>query len=378
MGGTAAGTLRVGVVGVHGIGQAHLWALRSLDTCALAAVCDTDADRAQRAGADHQVPVYTDAHAMYAGGDLDAVVVATPPGTHGDLVRAALDAGLHVYCEKPIAPTCDEGYALAAHARRAGRTLQVGFQYRFHKGYAAMRDAYAGLGRLQRAELVATNWFRAQAYFDASPWRATWRMAGGGVLMSQAVHQLDALVATAGMPARVRASVANRAHRAEVEDHATAEFEWDTGAARVPGHLVASLCEPAGVERFEFQCERGAVTLADGYDVRVARHDAVHRLVAETAEEFPADPPQWEQVAVPRARGEWFDMFVDAHRDFAAAIASGRAPVVDGEEGTRCVELANAVYLSALTRDVVELPLAAGVYPPVFEELATGRSILGS
>ena len=133
---------------------------------------------------------------MYASGEVDAVVIATPAGTHGRLTRDALDAGMHVYCEKPIAPTADEGYALARHAREAKRTLQVGFQFRFHTGYAAAREAVADLGELARVNLTATNWFRAQAYFDASPWRATWSMAGGGVLMNQAVHQLDALIDT--------------------------------------------------------------------------------------------------------------------------------------------------------------------------------------
>ncbi len=82
--------VRIGVVGVNGIGQAHLWALRVVETSTLAAVCDVDAARAEKAGADHDVPWFTDARAMNASGACDAVVVATPPGTHGDLVRDAL------------------------------------------------------------------------------------------------------------------------------------------------------------------------------------------------------------------------------------------------------------------------------------------------
>ncbi len=132
--------VRVGVIGVNGIGQAHLWALRTGETATLAAVCDVDATRAEKAGADHEVPSFTDARAMGASGVCDAVVVATPPGTHGELVRGALDAGLHVYCEKPFTPTCDEGYALAQHAVACQRVLVVGLQFRFHLGYAAMRD----------------------------------------------------------------------------------------------------------------------------------------------------------------------------------------------------------------------------------------------
>src|SRR5205085_5115387 len=136
----------------------------------------------------------------------------------------------HVYCEKPIAPTAEEGYALAARARAARRVLQVGFQFRFHAGYCAMRDALAELGPIRRVALTATNWFRAERYFAASPWRATWRQAGGGVLMNQAVHQVDALIAAAGMPLYVRGRVRCALHSAAVEDEAVAELEWADGA----------------------------------------------------------------------------------------------------------------------------------------------------
>ena len=367
--------LRVGVVGVNGIGQAHLWGLRSVEGAELTALCDVDVARVEKAAADHEVTGFTDANELYASGTVDAVVIATPPGTHGALVRDALDAGLHVYCEKPIATTCDEGYALAAHAQKAKRVLQVGFQFRFHLGYAAMRAAVAELGELRRVQITATNWFRAQKYFDASPWRATWRMSGGGVLMSTAVHQVDALIATVGMPVSVRGRVRNALHRAEVEDDASAELEWANGAR---GVLSATLTEPAGIERFEFQCARGAVTLVDGYDVRIARHDDVQQLVDECPDEFPADATEWQPIEVPRAPSEWFDMLLTSHREFGAAIAEDRAPLVDGAGGTQSVELANAIYLSSLTGEAVGLPLPTGAYPPAFEELATGHRVLSS
>jgi predicted dehydrogenase len=367
--------VRVGVIGVNGMGQAHLWASHSVDGVELAAICDVDRGRAETAAHDFSVPAFTDVPALVASSAVDAVVIATPPGTHGEIVRTALAAGLHVYCEKPIAPTSDEGYALAALARERGRVLQVGFQYRFHRGYQAMRGAVAGVGAVRRVELVATNWFRAQRYFDAAPWRGTWRMAGGGVLMIQAVHQLDVLVSTLGRPMRVRGEVRAACHRAQVEDDAFADLEWGSGAR---GTVVASLNEPAGEERFEIVGDRGAVQLRDGYDLRVARHEPIAAYVADLDEEYPADPLPWQTIDVPRARSEWFDMLLDAYRDFAGAITGGTAPAVDGDEGTHAVEVANAIYLSSCTGAAVDLPLAPGSYSPVYEELASGRSLLGS
>ncbi len=367
--------LRVGVIGVSGMGQAHLWGARTAEGVELAAACDVDDAAAQNAAKSFEIIAFTDANEMYASGAIDAVMIATPPGTHVPLARAALDAGLHVYCEKPIAPTSDEGYALAAYARERARTLQVGFQFRYHKGYAALRDTVAQLGAVRRAHVTATNWFRPQAYFDAGGWRATWRVAGGGVLMTQAIHQVDALIATVGMPARVRGRVDTLMHRAEVEDVAVAELEWDSGATAT---VVASNNEPAGSERFEIVCERGVATLADGFDVRVARHAGDVQLVESLTDAFPEQGVEWESVEVPRKRSEEFDMIVAAHTEFANAIAAGRDPLVSGEEGTRAVELANAIYLSSSTGRPVDVPLTPGSYPPVFEELASGHRLPNS
>jgi predicted dehydrogenase len=367
--------VRVGVIGVNGIGLAHLFALQTIAEADLAAVCDVDAARADKAATDFKVPAFTDATELFASQTVDAVVVATPPGTHGAIVRGALDAGLHVYCEKPIAPTCDEGYALAEHARNAERVLQVGYQFRFHKGYAALRDAVGLIGPVRRVNVVATNWFRAQQYFRASPWRGTWAMAGGGVLMAQAVHQLDALVATVGLPERVNARVRTTLHDAQVEDEAAVELLWAGGAR---GLLVASLNEPAGYERFDIVGERGAAMLSDGYDVRVCTYEPIAGLVNDLADEFPAEPPEWRTIDVERSPGEWFDMLLDAHRDFAGAVADGRPPLVDAVEGSKSIELANAIYLSGVSGHAVSLPLAPGTYGPVFDELVGGRSLPGS
>ena len=361
--------MRVGVIGVNGIGQAHLWALRQVPDSSVTAVCDVDAERAQKAARDHDVAAFTDAKALFGSGDVDAVVVATPPGTHGDLVREALDAGLHVYCEKPIAPTADEGYALARHAAERDRVLAVGFQFRHHKGYAAAVAAVAEVAPVTRVQLNATNWFRAQAYYEASAWRRTWSVAGGGVLMSQAIHQLDLLVWLAGMPKTVCARVRRARHEAEVEDDATALLEWDGGAT---GVLVASLNDPTGHERVEVVGERGVVTLTDGFEVRVTHHDPAQQLCEECPDEFPLLELAPQPVGVERSPTEWIDMLVAAHRDFAGAAATGRPPRVDAVEGSKAVELANAMYLSSYLDEEVSLPLPRGEYPRLFEDLATG------
>ena len=161
----------------------------------------------------------------------------------------------------------------------------------------------------------------------------------------------------------MRGQVRGTRHRAAVEDDAIAMLEWESGAT---GMLVASLADPAGYERLELFGDRGAVRLEDGYDLRVTEHDDAQRLSDDCPRRVPGAHARVAQRRDrARPRSEWLDCLVDAHRDFAGAVLDGRAPLVDGEEGTRAVELANAIYLSSLEDAVVELPLERGEYTSV-------------
>jgi predicted dehydrogenase len=360
----------VAVVGVAGIGQAHLFAVPAAGAMVLAGVFDVDAERASKAANDHHTIAFATFETLCNSGDVDAVVIATPPATHAPLARDALHAGLHVYCEKPFTPTAAEGFELAALAEQQGTVVQVGLQFRYHHGYAATRRIVANgeIGEVFRANLVATNWFRAQRYFDASPWRATWQGAAGGVLLTQAIHQLDALLTIVGTPSRVRAHWYRANHDAEVEDEALALLEWPNGAR---GTLVASLNDPAGHELIEVHGDRGAVQCR-GYDLRRVSYEPAQRTTRDAPDEFPNQTVEWQPVAIERKASEWFDMLIDCHRDFAAAIAEGRPPAIDAAEGTRVVEFANALYLSAARGEPVELPVPTREYTKVYEQLREG------
>jgi predicted dehydrogenase len=284
-------------------------------------------------------------------------------------VRRALEAGLHVYCEKPFTPTAAEGLQLATLARERGVVVQVGLQFRYHHGYAAARHIVAhDAGEVFRADLTATNWFRAQRYFDASPWRAAWRTAGGGVVLAQAIHQLDALLTMVGMPRRVEARWYRANHDAEVEDEVVALLEWPNGAR---GTLTASLNDPAGHERIEVHGDRGAVQCS-GYDVRRATYESAQYVTRTCPDEFPNTTVEWEPVTIERKKSEWFDMLLDCHRDFAAAVANGHEPAIDAAEGTRVTEFANALYLSAARSEPVSLPLPVDAYAKVYGQLCDG------
>jgi predicted dehydrogenase len=372
--GSGSDPIRLGVVGVAGIGQAHLFAGSMLPEYELVAACDIADEPREKAAADFGAKSFTDASRLFESGAVDAVVIATPPGTHARLVTGALDAGLHVYCEKPLMPTAAGGREIDRLAREADRVVQVGLQFRFQRSARAAYDLIqAGeIGEIFRADLAATNWFRSQQYFATAPWRGTWSTSGGGVLMNQAVHQIDTLVWLAGLPSRVTAWARRSRHQAEVEDDVIALLEYPNGAR---GTLVASTTDPVGVDAVTMHGERGTLSI-EGFRLRRATFgdgtSGAQQLTDESTEDFDIIPVEWADVVEPGGESEWFDMMLDCHRDFAAAIRDGRPAANPPAEASRALELINALYLSAVRGEPVVLPIDASEYDAVYAELCSG------
>ena len=142
---------RVGVIGLGTIGQTHLAALRQLGVKA-AFGADTSAVARARAS-EYGVCCFADYREMLSGADLSAVVIATPPQTHGEIATAALDAGLGVLCEKPLAVTVEDCEAISAAVTRTGSLFQVGFCHRFQPQIRALRELL-NAGAIGRPVLV--------------------------------------------------------------------------------------------------------------------------------------------------------------------------------------------------------------------------------
>lgn len=143
--------MKVAVIGAGGMGGAHADLLSAMDEVDGLYVVDADADRAD------EVAQRTGATAMSLDGAIeiaDAIVIATPPELHRSAVDAALDAGLHVLCEKPLTDTLASSIALTERIEAEGAHVEVGFQRRHDAGYLAAREA-AGHGRIHLVRLTA-------------------------------------------------------------------------------------------------------------------------------------------------------------------------------------------------------------------------------
>jgi predicted dehydrogenase len=144
--------LRIGVLGAGPIAQfAHFESCVKGRNTRLFAICDVAEDLARRMAATHapDVKVYTDFDAMLADPEIEAVIIATSDAFHVPASLRALDAGKHVFCEKPVAIAVEEAEALRDAVRRTGLTLQVGHMKRFDPGLEAARTFVAdGMGEM--------------------------------------------------------------------------------------------------------------------------------------------------------------------------------------------------------------------------------------
>ena len=153
---------------------------------------------------------------------------------------------------------------ITAAAKENGRAYGVMFNQRTNPIYQEMKRIVSSgeLGEIRRTNVIITDWFRAQSYYDSCAWRATWKHEGGGVLLNQAPHNLDLWQWICGMPASVTAycDVA-RYHRIAVEDDATLMTRYANGAT---GLFVTSTGEFPGTNRLEIAGDLGKIVLEEG------------------------------------------------------------------------------------------------------------------
>ncbi len=324
-------TVRFGIVGCGVIGALHGRLIASMEgTAELAAVADTDRERATRLAAEHGVDAHGDPAELYGRDDIEAVVVCLPSGLHADAAVPALRAGKHVVIEKPIDITLEAADRIIAAERESGRTVTVISQRRFEPSFRQVGAAVAAgeLGRLTSGTAEVTLW-RPQSYYDSGGWRGTWALDGGGALMNQGVHVVDLMLALLGPAQEVSAYAGLLAHEGiEVEDTAAAVVRFAGGAL---GRLFATTAAHGG------------------NSVRVSVHgDAGHAVVEnEVITAFRVGEDDRAEPEPPARLG------AAAHRlqleDFVAAVREGRAPEVTSADGRAALALVLAVYESART-----------------------------
>ena len=225
-------TLKLALVGVGAAAQVnHLPVLKRLESVEVVALCDRDPEKAARVAQKWGIPTsYSRLEELLNDDDIDAVDLTTPNYLHAPMAMAALEAGKHVLCERPLARSYDEAAAMAKAAKKADRMLMCAVQHRFRPDAMLLRK-FVEKGDLGTIFLAKGGWLRQKTEWDSDEWRAQKRESGGGVVLELGFQMLDMALWVLGGPtvASVTASV-HRTKKGDVEDSATAFLRLESGA----------------------------------------------------------------------------------------------------------------------------------------------------
>lgn len=337
--------MKFAVVGVGGRGNGWCRRLQAHAETELVSIVDINARRVKSLQEKHGAKSgYTDMEEMLKHEkDLDAVVIATPHYLHSRFTVLAAENDLHVLCEKPMAITLQQCDEMIIACRKNAVKLGIGFQHRFERVYEYLHDAIRGaegdlgsLGRITDIHMTARH-YRGDFYYLASTpvdpatgvpagqWRGRWVTEGAGILINQAVHDLDFWQWICGPFDSVAAyaSTISKEHALiEVEDTVTAAFQLKSGAL---GTFVATSSNKKSADR------RILIHGTEGYLDLVGNFVRMDtRYKSEEDYEVPFTSPP---------RHNLLENFLDA-------VQNDTEPMVPGEEGRKSIELIRAILKS--------------------------------
>jgi predicted dehydrogenase len=357
--------LKIGVVGLGGISQAHLKAIGKLSELRLVGLADISRPAREARSREYHLPAFRSHLELIKKTRPDYLVICTPHYGHTEIAVDAMRRGVHAFAEKPLAVSAARAEECVAVAKQTGRVLGVNFLRRLQPAVRKLRDLIESgfLGRTLRVTMICTNWFRSMAYYRSSSWRATWSGEGGGILVNQSPHDLDLLNWVAGMPSEVFAELNTSGHEIEVEDDVVAAMKWPGGAT---GMIHITTNEAPGRNFLEISGTRGTLTL-EGNKIKATQ------LAADSAEFSRTTQGMWSSPAVESSvtyeLPDTADGFMLMHQNFADAIRKGAPLVCPGEEGVREVQLANALLVSGVKCRWAPTPVPPKAFDAVLAKL---------
>lgn len=334
--------VRFGLIGCGEIAVRSGAAIASIpDVAKITAVQDINEAMAKDAGEKFGAPHMTDTEALLARDDVDAVVVSTPHFLHEPLTVQAAKAGKHVACEKPIACTVEQADRMIAACKEAKVLLSVNYILRYGNIITKARElVQAGaLGKILRyqchvmADKPASYWSGGWTGRVKTDWRQSKEKSGGGVLIMNAIHDLDRVMWIAGLkPLRAYAEYDTHDTPVEVEDNLSAVIRFEGGAiGSVDAMSIARGREPFGNRLYGTE---GQLVVDNPIRVFTTK-DGIPGVKKDAWTEIPLEKKRADDT-----RDAYF-------ADFAAAIRDGKPAPISGEAARVSLALCEAIYESA-------------------------------
>jgi len=348
---------RIVIIGIGHAARPHVAAIGELPDATLVAGSCRSREKGEAWAAEHKAAWYDDTARMLEDEHPTAAIICTPSGAHLEAFRHCAAAGVHVLCEKPLEITLDRIDEMARLAAEAKIQLGGVFQQRYNEAVRRTHEA-ATAGRFGNFAFAGATvpWWRDDDYYAPDRWQGTQALDGGGALMNQAIHAVDALqwLAAAAQPdlpaganpvAEVFGQTARRGHDPnliEVEDTAVATLRFRNGAL---GYLLAATSMyPGALRRLQIGGRDGLVEILEN-DLNTWQFRA----------EQPEDTNIREQLAGQntdnKAASDPMAFSHENHRKqleaFLQAVDTGERYSLNPTEARKSVAIIRAVYESA-------------------------------
>lgn len=340
--------IRVAIIGTGGISNLHMAGYKALENVEVVAVCDINKERAQMYAKKYNIPnVFTDYNEMLKMDEIDAVSVTTWNDSHAPASIAALKAGKHVLCEKPLALNAAEAQEMVNVAKEAGKLLMVGFCRRFGENAKALKK-FIDDGDLGRIYYAKTGCLRR--WGNPGGWFSDKKRSGGGPVIDLGVHIMDLVRYLSGKPeaVSVSASTFNRIgikpnvkgiskynaadynEYNDVEDCATAFIRFDNGLTLF---FETSWVQNIKEDQLYLQLYGDKAGAQMEPDLELYENKGDYLTVVKPA--LDANLSGFEHN------------FVEEIRHFIDCVGNGTPCINPGEDGVEVMKILDAIYESA-------------------------------
>ncbi|MBN1218670.1 MAG: Gfo/Idh/MocA family oxidoreductase [Anaerolineae bacterium] len=342
--------IRVGVVG-GGVGHLHLHGYQALGKeVEIVALCDINEERLTELGNQFSIPLrYTDAEALFTSGEVQAVSICVPNNLHAPTALAALEAGLHVLCEKPLAENVASAQKIVEAAAKATTKFMICFNRRYRRDVWWIKQLLAK-NRLGKIYQIKAGWLRETGI--PGGWFSNKDMAGGGPLIDLGVHMLDSVMWLLDYPPPLTVSASVQANFGPCHAKTWLSRRPPQGAFNVEDSAIAFI---RLADKMTFTLETSWASharpgLDDFFITLMGTEGAVELYVANYASE---NTLTWyfEEVGVPvltrpAVKGARSDHDY-AVAEFIKCIKEDTPPTATAEQGLVIMKIIEAVYQSA-------------------------------
>ncbi|MGB4590291.1 MAG: Gfo/Idh/MocA family oxidoreductase [Clostridiaceae bacterium] len=352
--------IRIGIVGIGSIAESYisLFSKEKFEGAEITALTSRNQLKLNSIIDNYRlkgIKIFEKLEDMLAYGNVDAVIICTPHHLHAEMIEMVLKSGKHVLTDKPLGIKTSEVNNLVSLSM-AHPELKAGviFNRRSTEIYKKVKELVESgkIGELRRAVWQTTNLYRTYDYYTSNLWRGSFKTEGGGVLINQAIHQLDTMLWIIGMPVKVSAHTTEGFHRPIfTENDISIHMVFNTGAT---ADFMASTHEFPGTNRFELSYDMGQIIIEDDAKITI-------RLLEEKEEDFAKRElgqsgkipyVEYKEVIHAVPNGEQQERLI---RNFILAIQGKEELICPFKEGQNSVKMINAAYLSAWKDKTVSL-----------------------